>query len=124
MSANPVEYIDIQGLVRFGYGALTEASFLLLEIRDRRAAAAWLASAPVSNAVELDNAPQTALQVALTYPGLRTLGVPQSVLAGFSDEFHSGMWGEENRSRRLGDVGRSAPPAWTWGGPDTIPHCW
>jgi deferrochelatase/peroxidase EfeB len=122
MSANPVEYSDIQGLVRFGYGALTQASFLLLEVRDRRAAAAWLASAPVSNAVELDKPPQTALQVALTYPGLQTLGVPPSVLAGFSDEFQSGMWGPENRSRRLGDLGQSSPAAWTWGGPDKVPH--
>lgn len=122
MSANPVDYSDIQGLLRFGYGALRQASFLLLEIRDRRAAAAWLASAPVSNAVELDNAPQTALQVALTYAGLLTLGVAPSVLAGFSNEFQSGMCGPENRSRRLGDVGPSAPPAWTWGGPDKVPH--
>lgn len=122
MSTNPLEYSDIQGLVRFGYGALTQASFLLLGIRDRRAAAAWLASAPVSDAVELNTPPQTALQVAFTYPGLQTLGVPQLVLAAFSDEFQSGMWGEENRSRRLGDVGPSAPAAWTWGGPDNIPH--
>ena len=122
MSANPVDYSDIQGLVRFGYATLTQASFLLLEIRDRRAAAAWLASAPVTNAVKLDQPPQTALQVALTHPGLQTLGAPRSVLAGFSDEFQSGMWGQENRSRRLGDVGPSAPTAWMWGGPDTIPH--
>lgn len=122
MSANPVDYSDIQGLVRFGYGALTQASFLLLEIRDPRSAAAWLASAPVSNAVELEIPPQTALQVALTYSGLQSLGVPQSVLAGFSDEFQSGMWGEENRSRRLGDVGQSTPTSWMWGGPDEAPH--
>jgi len=122
MSVNPVDYSDIQGLVRFGYAALTQASFLLLEIRDHRAAAGWLASAPVSNAVALDKPPQTALQVALTYPGLQALGLPQPVLAGFSDEFQSGMWGEENRSRRLGDLGPSAPTAWMWGGPDKIPH--
>jgi deferrochelatase/peroxidase EfeB len=122
MGANPAEFSDIQGLVRFGYGALTQASFLLLEIRDRRAAGAWLASARVSNAVELDSPPPTALQIALTYPGLQKLGVPQSVLAGFSDEFQSGMWGVENRSRRLGDIGQSTPTAWKWGGPDKVPH--
>jgi len=122
MSANPVDYRDIQGLVRYGYAALTEASFLLLEIRDARAAAAWLASAPVTNAVDLGKAPLTALQVALTVQGMQKLGAPPAVIAGFSDEFQLGMWDPENRSRRLGDIGASAPERWEWGGPGKVPH--
>jgi deferrochelatase/peroxidase EfeB len=122
MSSHPVDFSDVQGLVRFGYGALTEASFLLLRIRDAKMAASWLASAPVSNAVELDKAPPTALQVAFTRQGLEALNLPPQIMAGFSDEFLSGMWGEENRSRRLGDVQANSPELWRWGGPQNIPH--
>ena len=35
-NTSAVDYSDIQGLVRFGYGALSEACFLLLNIRDAR----------------------------------------------------------------------------------------
>jgi deferrochelatase/peroxidase EfeB len=117
-----VDYADIQGLVRFGYGALTEASFLLLKVRDAAAARAWLASAPISNAIELPAAPDTALQVAFTCEGLRALNVPEDLLAGFSAEFCSGMSDDESRSRRLGDIGQNAPEYWQWGGPGKVPH--
>jgi deferrochelatase/peroxidase EfeB len=119
---NGVDFSDVQGLVRFGYGALTEASFLLLRIRDAAAASAWLATAPVTNAVQLDKAPPTALQIAITRQGMEALKVPSEIVSGFSDEFISGMWGEENRSHRLGDVGSNAPAAWRWGGPQNVPH--
>jgi deferrochelatase/peroxidase EfeB len=122
MNSYAVDYSDVQGLLRFGYAALTEASFLLLRIRDARAASAWLASAPVTNAVKLDNAPPTAMQVAFTREGLEALHIPSNVIAGFSDEFVSGMCGEENRSHRLGDVGANSPEYWRWGGPGKVPH--
>src|SRR6516165_1694423 len=114
MGAADVDFNDIQGLVRFGHGKLTEASFWLLNIRDASAARAWLASAPVTTANELGGPPKTALQVAFTCEGLQTLGLPDKILAGFADEFLSGMT-EESRSRRLGDVGASAPQYWRWG---------
>lgn len=120
MSA-PVDFNDIQGLVRFGHGKLTEASFWLLNIRDASAARSWLASAPVTTAIELDGPPKTALQVAFTHEGLQALGLPADVLAGFSDEFLAGMT-EECRSRRLGDVGASSPQYWRWGGAGKVPH--
>lgn len=118
----PVDFADIQGLLRFGYGALTEAAFLLLRIRDASAAKAWVASAPISNAVALAKAPDTALQVAFTNDGLRALGMSEDVLAGFSAEFCSGMDGEVNRSRRLGDVGANSPQYWQWGSANRRPH--
>ncbi len=117
-----VDFADIQGLARFGYGALTEASFLLLRIRNAPAARLWLASAPVSNAIALVQAPDTALQLAFTCSGLRALGLEEDVLTGFSAEFHSGMSGDESRSRRLGDVGANSPQYWQWGGPAKEPH--
>jgi len=121
-SSAPVDYADVQGLVRFGYAKLTEASFLLLSIRDPSAARTWLTSAPISNAVALPEAPSTALQVAFTREGLEALQVPGAVLEGFSAEFFSGMAGEESRSRRLGDVGANSPQNWAWGAASRVPH--
>ena len=120
--APEVDYSDIQGLVRFGYGKLTEATFVLLSIRDVRAARAWLGTAPISSAVKLKQAPLTALQVAFTREGLQAMQVPEPVLAGFSAEFLTGMAGDESRSRRLGDVGANAPSNWKWGGSGKVPH--
>ena len=117
-----VDFGDVQGLVRHGHGHMTEARFFLLRVADPRAARAWLRAAPVTTAVRVRPRPRTALQVAFTHEGLEALAVPAPVLAGFSSEFASGIGGEESRSRRLGDLGASAPAGWQWGGPGRIPH--
>jgi hypothetical protein len=90
----PVNFSDVQGLLRFGYGALTDSCFLLLNIRDVAAAREWLADAPVTNAVELDKAPDTAVQIAFTVQGLRAMGLSDELIAGFSNEFLSGLSGD------------------------------
>ena len=69
-TALPVEFSDIQGLVRFGYKHHTEASFLLLRVRDRDAARRWLGAVPVSTAEAIEPPPDTALQVAFSSEGL------------------------------------------------------
>src|ERR1700730_12375632 len=51
MKQSEVEYRDIQGLVRFGYGKMKGASYDLLRVKDAAAARAWLRSAPVTTAV-------------------------------------------------------------------------
>jgi deferrochelatase/peroxidase EfeB len=112
---------DVQGLVRFGYGKLTEARYLLLRIRDAAAARAWCAAAEVSTAEYRDPPPPVALHVAFTAQGLRRMGVAPGVVNGFSPEFRSGMAGEPSRSRRLGDVGANAPASWQWGGAEREP---
>jgi deferrochelatase/peroxidase EfeB len=122
MARPGVDYADVQGLVRYGYSRLTEAAFLLLTIREAAAAHAWIAAAPVTNAVERNDAPESALQIAFTADGLRALGVSDTVIAGFSNEFVAGMPSDANRSRRLGDVGVNAQENWEWGGLGNIPH--
>jgi Dyp-type peroxidase family len=114
MSAT-VDFADVQGLLRYGYSGLTDACFLLLRIKDRVAAQAWLRTAPVTSAVECSPPPQTALQVAFTRSGLEALAVPLNVVQQFAPEFISGLAGEESRSRRLGDAGANAPAQWLWG---------
>ena len=118
----PVDFSNVQGLLRFGYGRLTEASFLLVRIRDVAAAKEWLVSAPVSNAVECEQAPETALQIAFGREGLERLGLRGDAMSGFSLEFQTGMAGTSGRSRLLGDVGASDPARWMWGGPHGEPH--
>ena len=122
MAAIPVETSDIQGLLRFGYGKMTEALYLLLQVRDATAARAWCGAAKVGNAEYCESPPQRALHVAFTAAGLRELGVAPEVITGFSTEFQSGIARDASRSRRLGDVGANAPASWDWGGPGNEPH--
>ncbi len=118
-----LDFADVQGIVRFGHGKLTQAAYLLARVRNPAAARAWLRSAPVTSAVTVTPPPSTALQVALTAAGLQALGVPWSVVGGFSAEFLGGM-AADNRARRLGDVGSNAPARWEWGagGQSRVPH--
>jgi Dyp-type peroxidase family len=116
-----VDYADVQGLVRFGYGHLTSASYALVRVKNAAAAKAWLRSAPVTTAVALKPPPKTALNIALTAPGLQAIGVPESVVTGFSHEFRGGM-GQESRARQLGDIGKNASTNWIWGNYGLEPH--
>jgi deferrochelatase/peroxidase EfeB len=118
----PTDLGDIQALLRAGFAALTEARFLLLRVAEAAAARAWLAQAPVTSIAHLGERQETVLQVALTSDGLRALGVPDTVIAGFSAEFVAGLGNDAARSRRLGDVGPDAPPHWDWGWADRTPH--
>lgn len=116
----PVEYKDVQALVRFGFGKMTEACYLLLRIKNPSAVRAWLSRAPITTA---DSQPslRTALQVAFTCQGLKALGVPEKVIAGFSTEFITGLTGDPSRSRRLGDIGENSPEKWQWGYEKKVP---
>lgn len=121
MNHNDMEFEDIQGLVRFGYGKLGRARFELLHIRNPAAARTWLNEARISNAIERQSPPATALHVAFTASGLRALGVPEGVIKGFSHEFRGGM-ADPNRARQLGDTGDNAPERWHWGRYGEEPH--
>jgi deferrochelatase/peroxidase EfeB len=119
MTSPASDFADIQGLLWSGYGPLTEACYVLLHVKDADAARIWLGSAAGSvTTIDQLRGQRTGrtLQIALTAAGMRALGVADSVISGFSAEFISGMTGEEGRSRRLGDVGSSAPSQWRWGG--------
>ncbi|MGZ5553670.1 MAG: Dyp-type peroxidase, partial [Chthoniobacterales bacterium] len=69
-----VDYNDVQGLLRFGFGKMKEATYALLRVRNAAAARAWLRSAPVTSAEAMAPPPSTALQVAFTAAGLTSLG--------------------------------------------------
>lgn len=115
------EFDDVQGLLRFGYGKLADTCFMLLKITDDNAARQWLSTAPINSAIATHPPPNTALQIAFSMQGLCTLGVDESIIAGFSDEFIYGMARNDNCSRRLGDIGCNAPARWDWGRDAKIP---
>src|SRR5258708_32557471 len=83
MKQSEVDYSDVQGLVRFGYKLMKEASYVLLRVKDVGAARSWLHTAPVTSAIAVSPPPSTALQVALTAAAPKALAVPDPVLAGF-----------------------------------------
>ena len=115
------EFGDMQRLVRYGNGHLSDACFLLLQVLDAAAARSWLQSAPVTNAEKEDPRPDHALHIAFTAAGLHALEISRSIIEGFSDAFIVGMAGDINRSRRLGDTGDNDPVNWEWGHPEQ-PH--
>jgi deferrochelatase/peroxidase EfeB len=125
MSEANVDYADVQGLVRFGYGHLKSASYSLLRVKNAAAARAWLGTAlqsdAVTTALKPSPPPTTALNVAFTASGLKELGLPQVVINGFSNEFIAGMT-QESRARQLGDIGENAPSHWAWGYAAKEPH--
>ncbi len=109
---------DIQGLLARGYSSLRHARFTVFAAREPaqgRALLAWLLP-QVTTAGPFRAG--TALQLAFTPAGLRRLGLPDRVMAGFSAEFAEGM---ANRSRFLGDLEESDPRSWAWGGPEGPP---
>ena len=65
-----IDYADVQGLVRFGYGQMTSASYLLVRVKNAEAAKAWIRSAPVTTAVAQKPPPKTAMNIAVTAAGL------------------------------------------------------
>jgi Dyp-type peroxidase family len=88
------------------------ATYLLFRIDDRRAGrelVGRLAAVVASAAHPRSPAADTWVSVALTYHGLRALGLPQRSLDSFAWELRQGM---AARAHALGDVGESSPERW------------
>ena len=88
------------------------ATYIAFRIDDRKAGRELMgrASQVVTSAANPTSPlADTWVSVALTYQGLRALGVPQQTLESFSWEFRQGM---AVRAQELGDVGESAPENW------------
>lgn len=115
MKTRAVEFDDIQTLARFGCGHLKDSIFLLLTIKDKQCASDWLQNTKFLSALPGKQLPDAATQIAFTAQGLQRMGLNHETLSQFSDEFLQGMGQNANRSRRLGDIGNSAPSNWQWG---------
>lgn len=121
--SDQIDFNDLQALLRFAHGHLHDARFLLLRINDVQAARNWLQTAPVTTAQTKEKLPDEALQIAFTSTGLQVMEIDESIINEFSEDFISGMVGDDNRSRRLGDFGNNHPDNWLWGNNDEVmPH--
>ena len=120
--AERLELDDMQGLILRGYRDLPAACFVLLAVHDAAAARAWLAGLVPQLTSAAAHPAASAINLAVTVPGLRALGLPSEVEHTLPPELREGMV-TEHRGRVLGDLGESAPAHWLFGGPTTPqPH--
>ncbi|MGI8595035.1 MAG: Dyp-type peroxidase [Solirubrobacteraceae bacterium] len=108
-----LDLANIQGFVVRGY-RLPAAGYLLLHVEDAARARALLGDVldEVLTAAKWSEKPHSGLNLAISYEGLRALGLPSASLAGFPEEFREGM---AARAALLGDTGESAPDRWEAG---------
>jgi Dyp-type peroxidase family len=109
----------IQGFVVRGY-TLPVARYLFLRIDEAAGAAAWISEIleEVQTAATWSVKPESGVNLAFSYAGLRKLELPDACMAGFPEEFRQGM---AARADLLGDTGDSAPEHWEGGfGTDEI----
>jgi len=88
------------------------ATYIALRIEDAKAGRELMrrvSSVVTSAANPASPLADTWISVALTYQGLKALGVPQDSLDSFAWEFRQGM---ASRAKDLGDTGESSPENW------------
>ena len=109
-----LELNDIQGLLVRGFGNLQGAQYMLFRFTTKDGARSYLKDLLplITNAAE--KPPEQALQIALSFDGLKFLGLPSKVLNSFSREFKEGMT-DSHRRFILGDSGENDPSHWHWG---------
>src|SRR5947209_7023790 len=111
-----LEFDDIQHLLLTRTPAIT-GRYEFLTFDTPEGGRAWLSvmAGLVQSAAEVHATVEEAdrwITVALTWNGLRALGLPEESLATFPDAFREGM---TSRSNILGDTGRNAPEHWVGG---------
>ena len=112
MAAPVLELDDIQSGVLRPRPTPYVATYVLLRIDEREAGRQLmrrLSSVVVSAAHPESPARDTWVSVALTFQGLKVLGVPQASLDTFPPQFQQGM---AARAKILGDTGESSPEYW------------
>jgi len=125
------EWHDMQGLIISAFPQLDAAEYVPLQIDDPEMARQWFGRMAdlVTTAFEH---PQFAVHpftgtfgptvklnvnVAITYSGLAKLwNLSKDDRDSFAYPFVEGIAGNPHRSRILGDVGKSEPNSWRWGG--------
>jgi Dyp-type peroxidase family len=111
-ASTPLELDDIQSGVLRPRPSPFFATYIIVRIDDRAAGRELMRrlSRVVASAAHPESpARDTWVSVALTYQGLKKLGVPQASLDTFSPQFRDGM---AARAKQLGDIGDSSPEHW------------
>lgn len=110
-TGSALELDDIQAGALYERPSPYVGTYLLLHIADRADGRELVGRLQriVNPAGAADGADETSVTVALTFHGLKALGVPQASLDSFAPEFRQGM---AARAEILGDTGESAPDQW------------
>ncbi len=112
MGKEMLELDDIQSGVLRPRPAPYAAAYVLFRIDDRTAGRELMRRMhPVVASAAHPESPagDTWVSIALSFQGLKALGVPQASLNSFSPEFQQGM---AARAKILGDAGESSPEHW------------
>lgn len=107
-----LELADIQGTVLRARPMPYYGTYLIFTVQDASSALVLLERLlpKITSAADWSSPAENAwINVAFSHTGLRKLGLPADVLAGFPREFAQGM---AARSAFLGDTGQSAPVNW------------
>jgi hypothetical protein len=88
---------------------MPRAAYLFFRFTDAASARAWLGATadPLTTAAEWDEKPAWCANLGLTHRGLAALGLPDTSLASFPDDFREGM--AARAASRLGDTGENLP---------------
>jgi Dyp-type peroxidase family len=111
-ASDRLELGDIQSGIIRGRPSPYAATYLMFRIDDRKAGRELMrrAGTVVASAADPSSPIGDAwATIALTFQGLRALGVPQDSLDSFAPEFQQGM---AARARGLGDTRESSPESW------------
>src|SRR4051794_5984815 len=105
-----VDWYDVQGNILNGY-TFPLGVHLFLHAEDQGAIRQLLQRLvdKVTPAAHWGSTPNSAVNLGLTFSGLRTLGLPAELLMEFPIAFQEGT---RARASQLGDVGDSAPSRW------------
>ena len=121
---SPLDLDDIQGNILRGYRQENGRHFAL-KAKNGGGAREFLARIvdesgrfpQVTTAAHWgDERPPYCFNIGITCDGLRTMGVPESILTKFPHPFQEGP---AKRAAILGDIRQSDPEGWTLGGPKT-----
>ena len=118
VEAEKIDLADVQGNILRGYSK-ARVRHLVMQVVDAGKARAWLGAtvgddrslAPaITRAAHWgDRPPDVCFNLGITFAGMKALGVPESSVNSFPEEFRQGM---AARALRLGDWGDSAPAHW------------
>src|SRR5262245_36346062 len=107
----PLELHDLQSGILHPRPSPFVGTYIVFRVDDRRDGRTFIGRLGgwVASAAEWSAQAQSWLTVAITYQGLKALGLPQESLDSFPAEFKEGM---AARAEQLGDTGTSAPENW------------
>jgi deferrochelatase/peroxidase EfeB len=102
---------DVQGLILRSYG-MDCAAFFLLRVQNPADARRTLGSLPITAGTLWQEKPAFCVNVALTIQGFAALGVSQTSLSSFPQDFAAGAF---SRCAEVGDIGPCSAENWDYG---------